>query len=195
MINETEKANIFLESINRDAEAKCREIRQETDRYVMTELGKARDRAHEDVKSFKKSEIDRLNEANNAGFSELEAQETKKLLDRRTEITNEVFAKAKAKLVEFAAGEQYLNFLKKSIAEIKTALGDDAVIILKPDDKKYEAELSALCKEIKYDTAIEIGGCKAENLSRHITADDTLETRLEAEKSNFYKVSGLSVTQ
>lgn len=195
MNSETEKAGVFLENINRDAEARCRQIRQETDRYIMSELNKARDRAHEDVKSFKQSEIDRLNEANNAGFSELEAQETKKLLDRRTEITNEVFAKAKARLVEFAAGENYLDFLKRSIENIKSAIGSDAVIILKPDDKKYEAELSELCREIKYDPAIEIGGCRAENIQEHVTADDTLEARLEAEKSGFYKSSGLSVTK
>ena len=194
MISDNEKISVFLDSINSDAETRCKHIKQEADRYVMQELGKARQRAHEDVKSFKKTETDRLNEETNAGFSELEAQEKKKLIDRRSEITNEVFGKAKAKLSDFAKSEKYIDFLKKSISEIKTAIGEECVIILKPDDKKYEAELSKLCKEIKYDPTIGFGGCKAENIAEKMTADDTLDARLEAEKANFYKNSGLSIT-
>ena len=193
MTDETRKANIFLENINRDAEAMCRKIRRDTDMLVAGELEKARRRAHEDVRSLKKSEFDRLNEEANAGFSELEAQETKAVLDRRAQITDEVFARAEARLAEFAAGEAYLDFLKRSIAKIKAAIGDDAVIILKPDDKKYEAELKELCSEIRYDASVRIGGCRAENLKKRLVADDTLEARLEAEKSEFYKTSGLTI--
>ncbi|MCQ2485573.1 MAG: hypothetical protein MJ168_09600 [Clostridia bacterium] len=195
MINETQKTNSFLETINSIAHAKSTKIREETDSYIAQELEKARQRAHEDLKVFKKNEIDRLNEETNAGFSELEAKETKMLLDRRAEITDNVFSKAKAKLIEFVASDKYLTFLIRSIEEIKIALGNDTVIFLKPDDKKYEAELSKLCREIKYDPTIEIGGCKAENIINRMVADDTLETKLNAEKSIFYKTSGLSVTK
>ena len=194
MHNDNEKANAFLNNINSDAEEMCGKIKRETDRYVATELNKAREHAHEDVKSFKKSEIDRLNEENNASFSELEAQETRKLLDRRSQITAEVFERAEKKLSDFTQTPSYPDFLKKSIAQIKSKLGDGAVIILKPDDKKYEAEISPLCAEIKYDSSIRIGGCRAENKAAGLIADDTLETRLEEEKSNFYKASGMSIT-
>ena len=194
MNSDNEKISAFLDSINRDAQERCKQIKQEADRYVMQELGKAREHAHEDVKALKKTETDRLNEEANAGFSELEAQEKKKLIERRAEITNEVFGKAKEKLSEFAQSAEYIAFLKKSIGEIKKAIGDSCVIFLKPDDNKYAAELSGLCKEIKYDRSIEIGGCKAENLDGRMTADDTLDARLEAKKADFYKNSGLSIT-
>lgn len=195
MTNESKKTSIILESINRRAKEESARIRQETDSYVAQELEKARKRAHEDLKAFKKNEIDRLNEEANTGFSELEAKETKKLLDRRSEITNDIFDKAKERLILFTESADYVDFLKRSIDEIKSTLGEDTVIILKPDDKKYEAELSGLCNGIRYNPTIEIGGCKAENVKNHMVADDTLDTRLEAEKSNFYKTSGLSVTQ
>lgn len=194
MNTENEKISVFLENINSDADAQCKRIRQEADRYVMQELNKARQRAHEDVKSFTKTEIDRLNEETNAGFSELEAQEKKKLIDRRSKITNEVFNKAKSKLIDFTKSDKYFDFLAKSINSIKTAIGEDSVIIVKPDDKKYEAELLKLCKEIKYDPSIKIGGCKAENIANKLIADDTIDSRLEEKKSDFYKNSGLSIT-
>lgn len=193
MNSESRKAEIFLENINRDADAVCDKIRRETDELVAAELSKVRIRAKEDLKALQKSETDRLNEETNAGFSEFEAAETKAVLDRRTEITNEIFSRAEAGLVKFAKSEKYLPFLKGSIEKIKKALGDDTVIILKPDDKKYEAELSELCGKIKYDESIKIGGCKAENLKNRLIADDTLEIRLEEEKENFYRTSGLTI--
>ena len=194
MTNEKEKAAVFLDSINRDADTLCKKIRSDVDRYVETELEKARAIAHEQVKTFRKSEIDRLNEENNAGFSELEAEETKKLLDRRTQITDEVFEKAVNKLKQFTESAEYPDFLKRSITEIKAQLGEDAVIILRPEDEKYGAELSDLCAEIKYDPSISLGGCRAENLSAGIIADDTLEARLQEEKSRFYRTSGMTIT-
>lgn len=194
MNSDSRKAEIFLENINRDAEALCGKIRRDTDTFIANELQKARTRAHEDVKALKKSETDRLNEETNAGFSELEAEQTKTVLARRAQITDEVFARAKSELDKFVNSEKYLDFLKGSINAIKAELGDGTVIILKPEDKKYEAELLKLCDEIKYDSTIKIGGCKAENLKMRLTADDTLETRLESEKINFYKTSGLTIT-
>lgn len=194
MNSETEKTNLFLNSINSDADALCRKIRSDVDRYASTELQKARALAHEQVKTVKQSEIDRLNEENNAGFSELEAQETKKLLDRRTQITDEVFGKAEKKLAEFTESEAYADFLKRSIAEIKIQLGENTTIILRPEDKKYEAELSELCAEIKYDSSIRLGGCRAENPEAGLLADDTFEARLIEERQRFYKTSGMTVT-
>lgn len=194
MANDAEKASAFLKNINFEADALCKQIRQETDRYVTTELNKARQRAHEDVKALRKSEFDRLNEETNAGFSEFEARETKSLLDRRAQITDEVFSKAKQRLIEFAQSEEYFEFLLKSIDKIKQTLGETSVIYLKPDDSKYEAELLKHCAEIKYTPEIEIGGCRAENTANQLFADDTLEARLEEEKLNFYKTSGLSIT-
>ena len=194
MNSDSKKAEIFLENINRDAEALCGKIRRDTDTFIANELQKARARAHEDVKALKKTETDRLNEENNAGFSELEAEQTKTVLARRAQITDEVFARAKAELEQFVNSEKYLDFLKGSINAIKTELVDGTVIILRPEDKKYEAELLKLCDEIKYDSTVRIGGCKAENLKMRLTADDTLEARLESEKINFYKTSGLTIT-
>ena len=194
VIKDNEKAAKFLEAINLDAKKRCDKIKQDVDRYVASELQKARELAHEDVKSLKKSELDRLNEQNNSDLSEHEAQETKSLIDRRTEITNDIFERTGKKLHDFAESGKYLVFLKSSIESLKAAIGSEATIILRPDDKKYEAELKSLCTAIKYDNNIVLGGCRAENLPAKLIADDTLETRLNEEIQNFYKNSGLSIT-
>jgi vacuolar-type H+-ATPase subunit E/Vma4 len=194
VIKDNEKAEMFLDAINLDAKKRCEKLKQDVDNYIDSELQKARALAHEEVKSFKKSELDRLNEQNNADLSELEAQERKTLIDKRTEIANEVFAKAEEKISAFAGSDKYIDFLKASIESLKSELGDNITVILKPDDKKYESDIAPLCKEVKYDSAIRLGGCRAENLDAKLIADDTLEVRLNEAKQNFYKNSGLSIT-
>lgn len=194
MKNNSVKQNIFFNNINNDARIMCDKIRSDVDKYVETELNMARKIAHEQVRDVKKSELDRLNEENNIGFSELEALEKKKLLDRRTQITDEIFQRAEEKLKNFVESKDYLDFLKRSIAEIKNNIGENAIIILRPEDKKLESELSAICYQIKYDSNIKLGGCKGENTTDGFIADDTLEARLEEEKIRFYKTSGMTVT-
>lgn len=193
MITDNEKAANFLEAINQDAKKRCDKIKQDVDAYIASELQKARVLAHEEVKAIKKAEYDKLNEQNNSSLSENEAGETKLLIERRTEITNEVFGSAVNGIEAFVNSDKYLGFLKESISKLQSAVGKDAVIILRPDDNKYESALSEICSQIKYDESIKLGGCRAENMSEHLAADDTLETRLNEEKQNFYKNSGLSI--
>lgn len=190
-LNKTER---FRQAINSDAAARCDKIRKYVDDYIENEIKKTRRLARQNVRPVRSSEFDRLNEEINAELSENETKEIEKLVVRRSEITDEVFARAIEKIKTFAASDEYHDFIIKSVANIKAAIGSDAVIILKPDDKKLEAEIKALGNEVRYDELIKLGGCKGENSRTAMTADDTLDSRLEAEKQNFYSYSGLSLS-
>lgn len=190
-LNKTER---FRQAINSDAAARCDKIRKYVDDYIENEIKKIRRLARQNVRPVRSSEFDRLNEEINAELSENETKEIEKLVVRRSEITDGVFARAIEKLKTFAASDEYHDFIIKSVANIKAAIGSDAVIILKPDDKKLEAEIKALGNEVRYDELIKLGGCKGENSRTAMTADDTLDSRLEAEKQNFYSYSGLSLS-
>ena len=50
-----------------------------------------------------------------------------------------------------------------------------------------------MCKEIKTDGSIILGGCKGINDKNSMRADDTLDSRLEAQRELFYEKSGLSI--
>jgi vacuolar-type H+-ATPase subunit E/Vma4 len=189
--NKTER---FLEAINSDAEARCNNIKKEVDDYIDNELKKARRLAHHNVRPVKDSELDRLNEEINAELSETETKGIEKLVERRNEITQNVFSQATAKIKTFTESNDYRSFLLNSAAHIKDMIGDDAVIILKPDDKRFESDIKALGNEVRYDELIKLGGCKGENVNSSLTADDTLDSRLESEKQKFYGYSGLSLS-
>lgn len=194
MISNSEKSEIFLASINKEADRQCAKIKEDTDKYISLELQKARTAAQTDVKILKKDETDRLNEENNAGLSELEANETKFLVGHRKDLTEKVFDKALREITEFTQKYEYLLFLKKSIANIKNSIGEDATVILRPDDRKYEKDLLKLCEAVEYDDTIVLGGCRGINRRTKLTADDTVDVRFEQAKQNFYLYSKLSIT-
>lgn len=194
LINNSSKTECFLKAINSDADARCEKIKNDVDEYIENEIKKTRRLARQNVRPVRSSEFDRLNEEINAELSENETKEIEKLVARRSEITEKVFAQAVEKIKAFAASDSYRDFLINSVSNIKAAIGDDAVIILRPDDKKLEAEINALGNEVKYDEFIKLGGGKGENLRTAMTADDTLDARLETEKQNFYSYSGLSLS-
>ena len=185
-LNKTER---FLKAINSDADARCDKIKQDVDEYIENEIKKTRRLARQNVRPVRSSEFDRLNEEINAELSE-----TEKLVARRSEITDEVFAQAVEKIKGFAKSDSYHDFLMNSVSNIKAAIGDDAIIVLNLNDKPFEAEIKALGNEVKYDEFIKLGGCKGENLRTAMIADDTLDARLETEKQKFYSYSGLSLS-
>lgn len=194
MINNSSKTERFLKAINSDADARCEKIKNDVDEYIENEIKKTRRLARQNVRPVRSSEFDRLNEEINAELSENETKEIEKLVARRSEITEKVFAQAVEKIKAFAESDSYRGFIINSVSNIKAAIGDEAVIILRPDDKKLEAEIKALGNAVKYDEFIKLGGCKGENLRTAMTVDDTLDARLETEKQNFYSYSGLSLS-
>lgn len=189
--NKTER---FLEAINSDAEARCGKIKKDVDEYIDNELQKARRLAHQNVRPVRSSEIDRLNEKINAELSETETKEIEKLVARRNKITEKVFADAVERIKAFTTSDKYHDFVMTSVKNIKATIGDDSVIYLSPGDKQFENEIKALGNEVVFDDKIRLGGCKGENLRTAMTADDTLDSRLEEEKQKFYGYSGLSLS-
>ena len=95
-LNKTER---FLKAINSDADARCDKIKQDVDEYIENEIKKTRRLARQNVRPVRSSEFDRLNEEINAELSETETKEIEKLVARRSEITDEVFAQAVEKIM------------------------------------------------------------------------------------------------
>lgn len=188
------KTERFLNAINSDADARCNKIKNDVDEYVENEIKMTRRLARQSVRPVRSSEFDRLNEEINAELSETETRETEKLVARRSEITDRVFSQAVEKIQSFVNSDKYHDFIIKSAENIRSAIGGDCVIILRPNDKAFEDEIKALGSDVGYDSLIKLGGCKGENIRTAMTADDTLDARLEAEKHNFYSYSGLSLS-
>ena len=194
MNSNTNKTELFRRAINADANDRCNKIKNDVDKFVADELKKTRRLAHQNVRPVRSSEFDRLNEEINAELSETETKEIEKLVAKRRESTDSVFNKAIEQLENFTASDEYSDFIKKSVKNIQSAIGNDCVILLSPADKRLENTVKALVNDVQYDNSIQLGGCKGINSRTGMTADDTLDSRLEAEKQSFYGYSGLSLS-
>lgn len=191
MNSHANKTELFRQAINADADERCKKIRSDVDRYVEDELKKTRRLARTNVRPVRSSELDRLNEEINTELSENEIKETKKLIAKRNEAVERVLKKATDGIIEFTKSEKYTDFILESVRKINSVIGENSVISLRPADKAFEDKIKALGSSIKYDSTIVLGGCKGENFATGLTADDTLDARLEAEKKRFYEYSKL----
>ena len=193
MTNNSKKAEQFIKAINAQADLKCSQIKKEIDAYVSSELRKAREAAKKNAKNAAKLEISKLSEQSNTDSYKTRSQLIMQIIEKRNAITDTVFSKARERIKEFTDGEDYLPFLKKSIQSITDAIGGDTVILIRPQDEKYIGELKGMCNDIKADGSIILGGCKGINDKNSMRADDTLDSRLEAQRELFYEKSGLSI--
>ena len=193
MTDNEKKAEQFIKSINAQADKKYNQIKKEIDDYVSSELRKARIQARQNAKAAAKLEMSKRSEQSNTDSYKTRAQLIMQIVEKRNSITDEVFAKAKKQIEDFAAGENYLPFLEKSVRSIKEAIGENAVIYIRPEDEKYTDSLKKICAGVKTDESILIGGCKGINEETSMKADDTLDSRLAAQRELFYEESGLSI--
>ena len=103
---------------------------------------------------------------------------------------------AKAKLVEFTKTSAYNEKLLKSAKEISTLFGDESCIIYineKDMDKADSIKAEFISAEIVADSSIVIGGIKGYCSAMNIVADETIDTKLYAQKDWFIENSGLKV--
>lgn len=193
MAENDKKASQFIKAINQEADACYNKIKQETDDYVFAELEKARAAAIINAKNVAKIEVGKLSEQSNTDTYKSRTQLIMQIVSKRKEITDKVFSKAEKEIAEFTGKAEYAEFLKKSAASIKDTIGEDAVIFIRPEDEKYKDALLSVCGGVEFDKSIKLGGCKGESKKNSLKADDTLDSRFEQQKQEFYSYSGLSV--
>lgn len=193
MTVQEKKASQFIGAINKEADARYEKIKKETDDFVSAELEKIRAAAKENAKSAAKAEAGKISEQSNTDTYKTRIELMNQIVSKRKKIADKVFSKALKEIKEFTKKAEYVDFLKKSVNSIKESIGDDAVIFISPEDEKYKAMLLELCSGIEFDKSIKLGGCRGVSAENSMRADDTLDSRFEKQKEEFYSYSGLSV--
>lgn len=119
------------------------------------------------------------------------------LFKLRDEMTKKVFEKAKEKLVAFSATPEYKDLLLKLAKEITSVFENNSCVIsLKSDDMKYCDGIKALFSgEVKFkeDSNIVIGGIRGYCKEMNIVADNTLDSKLDEQKSKFVEEANLKI--
>ena len=191
------KTDKFSAAINHYAEEQRKKIEQDIQDYKEKELKKTEMQVLTECYQLIQTELSqmRVKIAHENAIREMESR--RKVLQRRTEITVEVFEKVKQNLREFTEKEAYPAFLQNTAANFSKAFGRPGVVIrLRAEDVKYESvirEAFGFDCAFMEDNSIEIGGLKASHPEMGIFADETLDTLLTNQYDWFEANSGMAV--
>lgn len=120
----------------------------------------------------------------------------RELLRRREEYLSRVFASVRARLFDHVKTGEYKAAVKAELASISQSWDHSySTVYLREADMDMAGEIKEILKgcEVVPDRAIKHGGWKLTNSAAKILIDETLETRLDAQKSWFLLNSGLEI--
>lgn len=187
----------FSAAVNHYAEEQRKKIEQDIEDYRKKELEETELQVLTECYRLIQAELSqmRVTIAHENAMREMESR--RQVLQKRAEITSDVFTKVKKNLTEFTQQKEYLAFLQKTASHFREAFGRPGVVIrLKADDTKYEPAIrEALGFDCSFqeDNTIEIGGLKASHPDMGIFADETLDTLLTNQYDWFEANSGMAV--
>ena len=190
--SQTEKVSKFVDAITREANEQREEIARETKKYIEDQLAIAKDKALEDSYHLIQHRAEAVRADVGRELSRQELVSRRQLFVRRQEMENEVIGEAQKRLEAFSKSPEYPSFLEKCGKAVCDALKGDCILLIRPEDEPLRETLfkALSCKEIRMDPSIRLGGCKGERDG--MAADDTLDSRLAAQRKWFELNSGLT---
>lgn len=191
------KTDNFLNAIQKYADQQKLDMQKEVEAFKAEEMNKAEmeglqaayDIIHEEM-ALQKAEIAR-------DLAKKEKQSKDELYKERSRMMNEVFSLATEKLIAYAQTAEYKEKLLKDTKNIAQRFADKpCTIFIGEKDLDLSAQLQncfAGETTVKCPKDIKIGGVKVYCESMAMIADETLDSKLEAQKQWFIENSGLKV--
>ena len=178
-----EKIQKFVEAITREAAERREQVTRETEEYLQNELKKAEEEALSESFSLIQRRAAAIREEFGRDLSKKQMAQKKEMVAKRDTHLNEVFSKVRERLLAYSKTPEYRADLLASVKMAQEALGTLDTITIKPDDEPFSSELEAASgAKVNVDSDILLGGLRFENAGHTISADDTLDTRLENQR-------------
>lgn len=196
MANSEEKVSKFVQAITEYAEEQRDKLRKETEAFKTERLMKAEQEVLNDSYHLIQKEIAESRGESLREMSRRDLAARKEVLSRRLQIMNEVFDRARDSLVKYTATSEYIDFLRRTLSDMTAVLPKDGTVYyLAPRDAGQIEALSSLCPDgSRIETAddIGLGGIRGVNQQSGHIVDNTLDTKLESQRSWFTIHSGLT---
>lgn len=192
---ENKSLSEFIRAINADADKACESIKNDA-------LKEKRERLNDAAKQLEGAFFENIAKAEksvqsegNKTLTDLENKMRNELIEKRDQISRNVFAKVEAKLGDFVKTDGYRELLKKSAAQIGERIkGENLIIFARSEDLVYEDDIKKAVGRkciLRQDNTIKLGGLKASTDIQ--AADDTLDCRLKNEREWFVNNSELKI--
>ncbi|HEX2986015.1 MAG TPA: V-type ATP synthase subunit E family protein [Caproiciproducens sp.] len=197
MASNDEKVNKFYLAINHYAEEQRKKIEQEIAEFKHKELEEAEVDALTEAYRLIQKEMTEMRNGIAREMAQREMNGRRELLEKRQQITETVFERARQQLVEFTKKAEYVDLLKKFASQLPNQFRRAGTVIgIRKDDEQYKDQIkNAFGNDctFKIDTGILIGGFRAYNYEVGMVADQTLDSLLEDQRQWFEEQSGMAV--
>jgi vacuolar-type H+-ATPase subunit E/Vma4 len=196
-MGKTAKTDNFLNSIKKYAERQRVRMCMEVEQLKEAKIKEAESKAKADSEKLVRTRLESKRNEMTSKLAKLTQEGQKKLFLERAEMTESIFKKAEDKLIAFTQSDKYEEHILKSAKNIADFFNNqDCVLYLNEKDMIFADKIKALFSEnteISKDNSVKIGGIKGYSNAKGIIADETLDSKLEAQKEWFYTNCTLSV--
>ncbi|MDP4121428.1 MAG: V-type ATP synthase subunit E family protein, partial [Bacillota bacterium] len=135
MADTNNKTNNFLTAIEKYAKEQREQIISEVEKFKAEELKKAEDEALNDAHKLILHKMAEMHTEITSELSKREYESHKELFEKRSGITDDIFKKAAAKLVDFTKTADYEKMLLNSAKEIADLFeNNDCTVYIKEQD-------------------------------------------------------------
>lgn len=193
----TNKTDNFLNAIQKYAEQQKLEMQKEIEAFKAEEMEKAENEGLQAAYDIIHKEMDIQKAEIARGLAKKEKESKDELFIERNRMMNEVFTLAKERLVAYSTTKEYEEKLLASAKEIAELFKDkNCTILINEKDLKLSGQLQNCFSgetQVKTVADIQIGGIKVYCENMAMIADETLDSKLEAQKQWFIENSALKV--
>ena len=191
------KTDNFLKAIKKYANDQKSVMRVEVKMLKTERLKEAEEKAKAERDRLVKAKLTETWSRQTAMLATKTQEAQRDLFVERISMTEEVFKLAAEKLDDYAKTDAYSARLTESAKDIAAIFGDrDCVLYLNERDLDKADELSRLfpgSTEVQADKTIKLGGIKGYCPDMSIIADETIDSKLEAQRGWFSENAALSV--
>lgn len=193
----TAKTDNFLKAIKKHAEKQRQSIQNEVEHIKEQKIKEAEKKGRLDSEKYISDKLEAKKNEETSKVAKLMQDGQKELFLIRSEMTESVFKKAEEKLIGFTQTDEYSRKLIESAKAISEVFGNkDCTLSVSEKDLSSAGRISALFSgkaEVTSDKSIKIGGIKGYCSELNIIADETLDSKLAAQREWFVENAGLSV--
>ncbi|MDE5995089.1 MAG: hypothetical protein K2G60_06215 [Oscillospiraceae bacterium] len=183
------RLDIFLKSVTDYAQTQCKKLERTAEAQLQKEITAYKKQAVENSRSNTSREIGKIQSDAALRAAEYESEKRLALASLRNELSDGIFDEITLRIKDFTDSSEYSDFLKKSAERLATVIGSEIIFYVRPCDVIYAGLLNEIAEnaEIREDGQIILGGIIATDNNNTLRADDTLDSRLSAEKKSFFE--------
>ena len=211
-VRDEEKLMRFVNEALGEAEEIAARIDSEVSAEEKKSLDEGEKKILTEVYERIQSEMKKIRRENSQTLSREIMEKRRELLLYREEIMKNVLDRARVKLIDFAAGTEYRDWLVKLCVGVLRKQSASFTIFLSPNDLQYKYSIlealddlldekletgttyAAPVYSVTPDKNIKIGGARFYSAAHGISIDATLDDGLNAEKSHFNTLLGQAVS-